>query len=304
MGVSAPIVSLRKAAQRAAATDLPVLITGRKSEHHGKEIFAQAIHNASSRRLYPFIRINCAAIPKDLLRFRSLFGWEIASLQGQMRAENRKIKGSAHHGSIFLDEIGDLPIETQPKLLRVLEDKEFERIGGTYYTSSNFRLIAASNQDLKEMVAAGRFRTDLFYRLNVLQLPIPLSGDRGTISTSSWPISSQRCVTNSSLAPVSVDPEAAEALINYDWPGNVRELYNVLSRVLSFLEGDIMAASKTSRCTYRTGSARLSTSPVTFIARCPAQARPSEKLPRTQKGKASSEHWRPGGTTRPGQQRP
>jgi len=237
VGVSSSIVSLKKAAQRAAATDLPVLITGESGT--GKEIFAHAIHNASSRRLYPFIRINCAAIPRDLLE-SELFGYERGAFTGAKACGKPGKFELAHHGSIFLDEIGDLPPETQPKLLRVLEEKEFERIGGTSYVSSNFRLIAASNQDLKEMIAAGRFRTDLFYRLNVLQLPIPpLRERREDIPVIAAHMLAKMC-EESSLAPISADPRAAEALFNYDWPGNVRELYNVLSRVLSFLEGDVI----------------------------------------------------------------
>lgn len=235
VGVSRAILSLKKAAQKAAANDLPVLITGETGT--GKEMFAQAIHGASNRRLYPFIRINCAAIPRDLLE-SELFGYEKGAFTGANISGKPGKFELAHHGFIFLDEIGDLPLETQPKLLRVLEEKEFERIGGKSYISSDFRLIAASNQNLGEMVAAGRFRKDLFYRLNVINLHIPpLRERRDDIIPVAGQILQQMCA-DSSLPPIKIHARAEEALVNYDWPGNVRELYNLLGRVLSLLEGN------------------------------------------------------------------
>ena len=138
----------------------------------GKELFAQAIHHAGPRKLYPFVRINCAAIPKDLIE-SELFGYEKGAFTGA-RAGGKPGKFElAHSGTVFLDEIGDMPLEMQPKLLRVLEDKEFERIGGNTVIRSDFRLIAATNQDLDKMIAGGRFRKDLFYRLNVISIHIP-----------------------------------------------------------------------------------------------------------------------------------
>jgi transcriptional regulator with PAS, ATPase and Fis domain len=148
-GVSRAIESLKSEALTAASNNLPVLILGESGT--GKELFAQAIHHASTRRLHPFMRINCAAIPKDLLE-AELFGYERGAFTGA-RSDGKPGKFElAHHGTVFLDEIGDLPVEMQPKLLRVLEEKEFERVGGNRLIRSDFRLIAASNQDLQDML--------------------------------------------------------------------------------------------------------------------------------------------------------
>ncbi len=240
VGVSAPILSLKKEAQKAAATDLPVLITGESGT--GKEMFAQAIHNASNRRLYPFVRINCAAIPKDLLE-SELFGYEKGAFTGARSCGKAGKFELAHHGFIFLDEIGDLPLETQPKLLRVLEEKEFERIGGNSYIRSDFRLIAASNHDLSEMVEEGKFRKDLFYRLNVIHLSVPPLRERRDDIIPLARHMLKRICEDSSLPHIKMHYLAEEALLNYDWPGNARELHNVLGRVLSFLEGDTIHLS-------------------------------------------------------------
>ena len=170
VGVSNDVALLKKEAIRAAGTNLPVLITGESGT--GKELFAQAIHHASPRRMYPFVRINCAAIPRDLLE-SELFGYERGAFTGALAKGKPGKFELAHGGTVFLDEIGDLPLEMQPKLLRVLEEKELERVGGTSLIKVDFRLIAASNRPLEHMLADGRFRADLFYRLNVVRLSIP-----------------------------------------------------------------------------------------------------------------------------------
>ena len=179
IGASDAIRSVKGEALKAAGNSFPVLITGESGT--GKELFAQAIHHASARRLYPFVRINCAAIPRDLLE-SELFGYERGAFTGA-RTEGKPGKFElAHQGTIFLDEIGDLPVEMQPKLLRAIEDKEFERVGGTRVVRSDFRVIAATNQHLETLLASGRFRKDLFYRLNVIPLHIPpLRERRGDI---------------------------------------------------------------------------------------------------------------------------
>jgi transcriptional regulator with PAS, ATPase and Fis domain len=240
IGVSDSIVSLKKEARKAAATRLPVLISGESGT--GKELFAQAIHHASARRLHPFIRINCAAIPKDLME-SELFGYEKGAFTGAKDTGKSGKFELAHHGTVFLDEIGDLPLEMQPKLLRVLEEREFERIGGTFLIRSDFRLIVASNQDLDKMVAGGRFRQDLFYRLNVIPLHIlPLRERREDIIPLAYHL--LQCIAHDfSLPEVKIDPQAEKALRNYGWPGNVRELSNVLERALSCLEGDAICLS-------------------------------------------------------------
>jgi PAS domain S-box-containing protein len=237
VGVSSAMDNLKGEALRAASNNLPVLITGESGT--GKELFAQAIHHASSRRLHPFIRINCSAIPKDLLE-SELFGYEKGAFTGA-RAEGKPGKFElAHHGSIFLDEIGDLPLEMQPKLLRVLEEKEFERVGGNDLIKSDFRLIAASNQDLDGMLGDGRFRKDLFYRLNVIPIQVPPLRDRKEdIIPLARHLLSQ-VVQDSGLPEINMDPQAENSLKEYEWPGNVRELLNIIERAVSTLEGDII----------------------------------------------------------------
>ena len=170
VGNSDAVNRLKKEALKATANRFPVLITGESGT--GKELFAQAIHHGSPRKLYPFIRLNCAAIPGELLE-SELFGYEKGAFTGAQTSGKPGKFELAHRGSIFLDEIGELPLKMQPKLLRVLEEKEFERIGGTSIIRSDFRLIAATNRNLEEMMTKGLFRRDLFYRLNVISLQIP-----------------------------------------------------------------------------------------------------------------------------------
>ena len=235
IGVSNELQFLKKEARRAARTHLPVLITGESGT--GKDLFSQAIHHASARRMHPFIRINCAAIPRDLME-SELFGYEKGAFTGAKSSGKAGKFELAHHGSVFLDEIGDLPLEMQPKLLRALEEKEFERVGGTSLIRTDFRVIAASNQNLEDMLEDGRFRRDLYYRLNVIPLHIqPLRERREDIAPLVHHLLHQ-IAHDLSLAEIRIDPEAEEALRNYDWPGNVRELSNVLERALSSLEGD------------------------------------------------------------------
>jgi transcriptional regulator with PAS, ATPase and Fis domain len=239
-GVSDAIISLKQEACRASSTSLPVLISGESGT--GKELLAQAIHHASARQVHPFIRINCAAIPKDLLE-SELFGYEKGAFTGAREGGKPGKFELAHQGTIFLDEIGDLPLDMQPKLLRVIEDKELERIGGNSLIRIDFRSIAATNQDLQSLVARGRFRADLFYRLNVIHLHIPPLRER---REDILPLSNfllQKISENFSLPQVSIGPRAARALTNYDWPGNGRELANVLERALSYLEGDRLRLS-------------------------------------------------------------
>lgn len=236
-GDSETIRFLKKEALKAAATNLPVLITGESGT--GKELFAQAIHNASPRRLHPFIRINCAAIPRELME-SELFGYDRGAFTGATYKGKPGKFELAHRGTLFLDEIGDLPLEMQPKLLRVLEEKEVERVGGTSLIHVDFRLIAASNQNLESMMTAGRFRKDLFYRLNVVSLNIrPLRERPDDIVPLSRHMLGQLAV-DYSLPTIMADPKAEAVLIKHDWPGNCRELYNVLERTVSSLEGNVI----------------------------------------------------------------
>ena len=237
LGTNPVILSLKKEAMRAAATSFPVLITGESGT--GKEMFAQAIHNASPRRPHPFIRINCASIPRDLLE-SELFGYEKGAFTGANPSGKYGKLELADNGTVFLDEIGDMPHDMQPKILRVLEEKEMERIGGGAPVKLDFRLIAASNQPMEEMVNDGRFRKDLFYRLNVIHLHIPPLRER---RDDIIPIARnllKGMAGNTSFPEIQMHPAAEEMLINHDWPGNIRELVNVLSRVTCLLERDII----------------------------------------------------------------
>jgi PAS domain S-box-containing protein len=233
IGKSQAITSLKLEARRAASNNFPVLISGESGT--GKELFAQAIHHASARKLYPFVRINCAAIPKDLLE-SELFGYEKGAFTGARSSGKPGKFELAHKGTVFLDEVGDLPLEMQPKLLRAIEDYEFERVGGNKIIRTNLRVIAATNQNLEQMLADGRFRKDLFYRLNVIPLHIPPLRERKTdiIHIARWMVKQMAAEAN--IPEVILDKTAESALKRYEWPGNVRELSNVLERTMSALE--------------------------------------------------------------------
>ncbi|NOX32193.1 MAG: AAA domain-containing protein [Deltaproteobacteria bacterium] len=229
IGKSDEIKYLKDEARNAALNDSTVLITGESGT--GKELFSQAIHNASKRRHHPLVRINCAAIPKDLLE-SELFGYEEGAFTGA------KVKGKpgkfelANNGTIFLDEIGDLPLDMQPKLLRVLEEKEFERIGGTKIIRSDFRVICATNQNLEELMEKLKFRKDLFYRLNVIPIYIPPLRERqkDIIPLARHMLKKMTLAANH--PQMDIEKNAAKELKNYDWPGNARELSNVLERAM------------------------------------------------------------------------
>lgn len=234
-GTNPVLRHLKKEAQKAAATNFPVLITGESGT--GKEMFAQAIHNASPRRPHPFVGINCASIPRELLE-SELFGYEKGAFTGANTSGKYGKFELGNRGTIFLDEIGDMPMEMQPKLLRVLEEKEFERIGGKAPVKTDFRLITASNQNLEEMVTEGKFRKDLFYRLNVIRLNIPPLRERREDIITITKNFLQSMTENLPFSEIKIHPGAEKMLTGYNWPGNIRELLNVLSRVTCFLERD------------------------------------------------------------------
>ncbi|HCY84475.1 MAG TPA: sigma-54-dependent Fis family transcriptional regulator [Desulfobacteraceae bacterium] len=229
IGESREIRYLKEQAWQAALNDSTVLVTGESGT--GKELFAQSIHHGSRRRLHPFIRINCAAIPKDLLE-SELFGYEAGAFTGA-KAKGKAGKFElADQGTIFLDEIGDLPLDMQPKLLRVLEEKEFEKIGGTRIIRPDFRVICATNQDLEALMEQGRFRKDLFYRLNVIPIEIPPLRER---REDILPIARhlmEKMTREANLREKRIEKEAEKELTHHDWPGNVRELSNVLERAM------------------------------------------------------------------------
>jgi PAS domain S-box-containing protein len=235
VGKSERIAELKKLALKAAQTNSPVLLIGESGT--GKELFAHAIHHASDRRLHPFIRLNCAAIPKDLLE-SELFGYEPGAFTGAGTKGKPGKFELAHHGTIFLDEISDLPLEMQPKLLRVLEEKETERLGGIRITKSNFRLIAATHENLEKSIEQGKFRKDLYYRLNVIPIYIPPLRERK--EDIPYIAGNLIEILNKDLGTgmPRISSEVLTIFENYDWPGNVRELANILERTIYAVEGD------------------------------------------------------------------
>ncbi|HSO18159.1 MAG TPA: sigma 54-interacting transcriptional regulator, partial [Desulfosarcina sp.] len=237
IGGSRAITDLKQEALVAANNTYPVLIVGESGT--GKELFAQSIHHASPRAIHPFVQINCAAIPKDLLE-SELFGYERGAFTGARSAGKPGKFELAHRGTIFLDEIGDLPLDMQPKLLRVLEEKVFERVGGNTVIQSDFRLIAATNQNLERLIEQGRFRRDLYYRINVISLTIPPLKTRpeDIIPTARHLL--RQATAHSACDEIRLSPEAINALLAHAWRGNVRELSNVLERALSTMEGEVI----------------------------------------------------------------
>jgi DNA-binding NtrC family response regulator len=215
---------------KVADSPTTILITGESGT--GKELIARALHVNSSRSDKPFIRINCAAIPKDLIE-SELFGYERGAFTGAVSSKPGRFE-LAHDGTLFLDEIGEIPLEMQVKLLRALQEQEFERVGGIRTLKVDVRLIAATNQNLEDAIAAGRFREDLYYRLNVVPIRMPaLRGRKEDIRLLCTHIITKY---NDRLKKQVNDlsEEALSAFYNHDWPGNIRELENVLERMMLF----------------------------------------------------------------------
>jgi DNA-binding NtrC family response regulator len=230
-------LSLRKVfagLQRAAATDTTVLLEGESGT--GKELFARSLHALSPRADAPFVAINCAAIPETLLE-TELFGHEKGAFTGAVARKPGKFE-MAHRGTLFLDEIGDLPLSLQAKILRALEEKRFERVGGTASVQVDVRLVAATNRGLRAAVAARRFREDLFFRLSVFPITVPPLRDR----TGDIPLLAryfvERFCRDMKKKPIALSPAAVEQLVGYRWPGNVRELQNCIERAVILAEGD------------------------------------------------------------------
>ncbi len=225
IGDSREMKQLISLLERIAPSQANVLITGESGT--GKELVAKALHLNSERKYFPFVPINCGAIPENLLE-SELFGHE----KGAFTGADRKKEGlfeTANQGTLFLDEIGELPMGMQVKLLRVLQEREFRRVGGTKNLPLDIRLVAATNQDLMQMVQGGTFREDLFYRLNVVSVELPPLRER----KSDIPLLINRFFhlkTGQEAYPIQ--KEALEILLNYDWPGNVRELENLVERCL------------------------------------------------------------------------
>jgi len=233
IGETPPMLAAKKLARKAARTDSTLLITGESGT--GKEVFAQAVHNRSMRREGPFVKVNCAAIPENLLE-SELFGFMDGSFTGAMRGGKPGKFELAEGGTIFLDEIGDMSLAMQAKLLTVLQEKEVERIGGTKLIPLNVRIIAATNKDLRKMVREGRFREDLYYRLKVLEITLPPLRDRtGDIpSIVEYLISRINRKIGSDIQGVT--PLSLKCMMDHPWPGNVRELENMIEQAINLSE--------------------------------------------------------------------
>jgi two-component system response regulator AtoC len=229
--------SLRKvfaSLQRAASTDATVLLEGESGT--GKELFARSLHALSPRADAPFVAINCAAIPENLLE-TELFGYEKGAFTGAAARKPGKFE-MAHRGTLFLDEIGDLPFPLQAKILRALEERRFERVGGTSSVQVDVRLVAATNKGLKAAVAARRFREDLYFRLSVFPITVPPLRERpGDVPVLARYFVDRFCRDLKKKSLV-ISPEALEQLQAYRWPGNVRELQNCIERAVILADGD------------------------------------------------------------------
>lgn len=226
IGKSKAIKAAIDAAKKVAATDATVLLTGETGT--GKEVFAQAIHNASQRSKQNFIAVNCSAFSKDLLE-NELFGHKAGAFTGAVK-DTRGIFEEANNGTVFLDEIGEMPLELQAKLLRVLETGEFLKVGDSRQTKVNIRIIAATNRDLQQEVETGKFREDLFYRIDVFQIALPALRER-VIDIEELAIYFLQLFANKTNKKItSVSTPYLEALQQHSWKGNIRELKNVIER--------------------------------------------------------------------------
>ncbi|MBZ2174928.1 sigma 54-interacting transcriptional regulator [Schnuerera sp. xch1] len=228
---------LKKLGRTAAQSNSTVLILGGSGT--GKELFAQAIHKASYRKFSPFIPINCAAIPRELLE-SELFGYEAGAFTGAKRGGKPGKFELANGGTIFLDEIGDMPLEMQVKLLRVLEEKRFERVGGNKKITLDVRIIAATNKNIEDAVERGTFREDLYYRLNVINIDIPPLKER----IDDIPLLANHLLVNLceelDMERRELSKKTIEILMNYKWPGNIRELRNILERAITISTGNVI----------------------------------------------------------------
>jgi len=237
IGQTPIIQQLLRMVQKIAQTDSTVLITGETGV--GKELIARAIHSASQRKSHPFVKVNCAAIPDTLLE-SELFGHEKGAFTGAVTNKPGRFE-IAHQGTLFLDEIGEIPLHLQTKLLGVLQDKSFERLGGVKTTKVDVRIITATNQDLPSAVQAGKFRSDLFYRLNVVPIHIPPLRER---KDDLIPLVNHLLDKFTSKYGKKIDtipPEVMATFSNYDWPGNIRELENVMERMVVMSEIDSLS---------------------------------------------------------------
>lgn len=239
LGMSASIHRIFDAIRKVSTSDAPILITGESGT--GKEVTARAIHARGLRRQGPFIPINCGAIPESLLE-SELFGYERGAFTGAVGQKNGKVE-SAQGGTLFLDEVGELPNALQVKLLRVLQDHTFERVGGHQAIEMNVRIIAATNVNLKEAIEKGTFREDLYYRLGVVHINLPPLRERGEDVSLIAMALLRQAAAHYNKHLYGFTREALEAMHAYSWPGNVRELSNRIGRAVVMAEGTHITAA-------------------------------------------------------------
>jgi two-component system nitrogen regulation response regulator NtrX len=234
IGKSRTLEQIRAEVAKVAKSDAKVLVTGESGT--GKELVARAIHRLSARGRGPFEKLNCAALPKDLIE-SELFGYEKGAFTGAAQMKRGRLE-AADQGTLFLDEVGDMSLETQAKFLRAIETGEIERLGGTRTVAVDTRILAATNKDLPAEIQAGRFREDLFYRLNVVPIHVPpLRARREDVPLLTAHFV-QRFGAEHPRGPRTVTKEALERLSEYSWPGNIRELKNLIERLLIMTDGD------------------------------------------------------------------
>ncbi len=238
IGESEPMRRLRDEIARAAPTSARVLITGENGT--GKELVAAAIHENSPRRDGRFVKVNCAAIPKDLIE-SELFGYEKGAFTGAVSAKEGKFE-MADGGTLLLDEIGDMSLETQAKLLRVLEEQEVERVGAKQPRKVDVRVISSTNKDLVAEIKRGNFREDLYFRISVIPIHVPPLRQRKDDIPLLAPYFVQLFCEENNKPVKELSPGAIEALISYEWPGNVRELKNAIERLVIMVDGSVIRA--------------------------------------------------------------
>src|SRR6516225_5421760 len=236
IGASAGLLKVLEGVARVAPTDSTVLVCGETGT--GKELIARAIHSGSRRVDKPFIKLNCAALPAGLIE-SELFGHERGAFSGAIQRRTGRFE-LAHHGTIFLDEIGEMPLEVQAKLLRVLQEREFERVGSSQTTRVDVRIVAASNRDLAKAVRAGEFREDLYYRLNVFPVTLPPLRERPEDIPLLVKFFVQKYSPRVGRRIDSIDPETMQRLLAYPWPGNIRELENLIERALILADSNVL----------------------------------------------------------------
>ncbi len=240
IGDSLKLNAVKSFARKVAKSDTTILITGESGT--GKELFAHAIHAESHRTLGPLVRVNCAAIPETLLE-SELFGYDDGAFTGASRKGKKGKFELANHGTILLDEIGDMPLSLQAKLLRVLQEKEIERVGGSHPIPIDVRFLSSTNKNLIDLVQKGQFREDLLYRINVVTIQVPPLRDR-IEDLPSLVQSILRQLTESMGVRVNrIDGHAWDKLKNHRWPGNIRELRNVLERAIHLMDEDVLKSA-------------------------------------------------------------